>query len=278
MTEAMTGMQPQPEVDPAVGASTFDWKLWIYTNYDCNLSCSYCVAESSPRAERRGLSIATVRRIVDEAVALGFQRLFFTGGEPFILDDIYDMLAYAAVRAETIVLTNASLLRGARLDRLAALSHERLVVQVSLDGARPEHHDAYRGAGSWARTVEGIRLLLARGLSVRLATTETPANQAHIEELHAFRRALGIPDEAHFVRPLAKRGFATEGMMVAADSLMPEMTVTVDGVFWHPLASPSSTDMRVSSRIFPLAEAVAAIQQRLAAAPVQDKGKQKSVQ
>ena len=60
----------------------------------------------------RGLSVETVRRIVDEAVALGFQRLFFTGGEPFILDDIYEMLAYAAARAETIVLTNASLLRG----------------------------------------------------------------------------------------------------------------------------------------------------------------------
>ena len=41
------------------------------------------------------------------------------------------------------------------------------------------------------------------------------------------------------------------------------MTVTVDGVFWHPLASPSSTDMRVSARIFPLADAVASIQQRL---------------
>ena len=85
---------------------------------------------------------------------MGFQRLFFTGGEPFILDDIYDMLAYAAAQAETMVLTNASLLRGPRLDRLAALRRERLVVQVSFDGARPEHHDPYRGAGSWERTVE----------------------------------------------------------------------------------------------------------------------------
>ena len=121
MTEAATGMQPWPEVEPAVGASTFDWKLWIYTNYNCNLSCTYCVAESSPHAPRRGLSVETVCRIVDEAVALGFQRFFFTGGEPFILDDIYEMLAYAAARAETIVLTNASLFRGPRLDRLAAL-------------------------------------------------------------------------------------------------------------------------------------------------------------
>jgi MoaA/NifB/PqqE/SkfB family radical SAM enzyme len=211
-------------------------------------------------------------------VALGFQRLFFTGGEPFILDDIYEMLAYAAARADTIELTNASLLRGPRLDRLAALPRERLVVQVSLDGARPEHHDPYRGAGSWDRTVEGIRLLLARGLNVRLATTETPANRAHLEELYAFRRALNIPDEAHFVRPLARRGFAMEGMAVDAHSLAPEMTVTVDGVFWHPLASPSSTDMRVSPLIFPLADAVTAIQQRLAVLPAQDKGKQKSVQ
>jgi MoaA/NifB/PqqE/SkfB family radical SAM enzyme len=278
MTEVTTGAQTQPEVEPAASGSAFDWKLWIYTNYDCNLSCTYCVAESSPHAARRGLSVETVHRVVDEAVALGFQRLFFTGGEPFLLDDIYVMLAHAVAQAETTVLTNASLLRGSRLDRLAALPRERLVVQVSLDGARPEHHDPYRGVGSWERTVEGIRLLLARGLNVRLATTETPANRAHIEELQAFRRALGIPDEAHFVRPLARRGFAKEGLAVDADSLMPEMTVTVDGVFWHPLAAPSSTDMRVSPLIFPLADAVAVIQQRLAAVPAQDKGKQKSVQ
>ena len=33
-------------------APALQWKLWIYTNYDCNLRCSYCVAKSSPNAPR----------------------------------------------------------------------------------------------------------------------------------------------------------------------------------------------------------------------------------
>jgi MoaA/NifB/PqqE/SkfB family radical SAM enzyme len=194
---------------------------------------------------------------------MGFGHLFFTGGEPFLLDEIYDMLAYASARARTTVLTNAMLLRGRRLDRLAAGAGENLVVQVSLDGARPGHHDAYRGQGTWAKTVEGIRGLQEQGLHLRLSTTETPANTGHLEELYAFRRSLGIAESDHVVRPLARRGFAREGLDVGVDSLVPEVTVTADGVFWHPLASPSSTDMQVSSQIFPLAAALDCLQQQL---------------
>jgi MoaA/NifB/PqqE/SkfB family radical SAM enzyme len=242
---------------------TFAWKLWLYTNYDCNLSCSYCVAESSPQAPRRALGLETVRRLVDEAVALGFERVFLTGGEPFILDDIYDMLAYASARVPATVLTNALLLHGRRLERLVAVNNNNLVVQVSLDGARPEHHDAYRGEGTWARTVEAIRRIQERGLNLRLSSTETPANAGYLDQLHAFRRSLGIPDSDQVVRPLAHRGFAQEGLEVGVESLVPEITVTVDGVFWHPLASPSSGDMLVTSQIFPLAEAVACVRRQL---------------
>src|SRR4029453_3988920 len=134
------------------------WKLWIYTNYDCNLRCSYCVAKSSPNAPRRAIGPANVRRLVDEAVDLGFTDIFFTGGEPFILNDIYEMLAYASARVKTTVLTNAMLLRGKRLDKLCEIANNTFTVQVSLDGGQPEHHDAYRGKGSWAKTVEGIKL------------------------------------------------------------------------------------------------------------------------
>jgi len=113
-------------------------KLWIYTNYDCNLTCAYCSVESSPTAPRRALSLSTVQQLIDEALALNFSEVFFTGGEPFILDEIYAMLAYAATRVKTTVLTNAMLLKGSRLDRLRAIQHDNLIVQVSLDGARPD--------------------------------------------------------------------------------------------------------------------------------------------
>ncbi len=40
-------------------------KLWIYTNYDCNLRCCYCLAESAPGAPRRAIGLDAVRRLVD---------------------------------------------------------------------------------------------------------------------------------------------------------------------------------------------------------------------
>jgi MoaA/NifB/PqqE/SkfB family radical SAM enzyme len=221
------------------------------------------VAESSPKASRRELGLENVQRLVDEASELGFEKVFFTGGEPFILDDIYDMLAYSAARLETTVLTNAMLLRGKRLDRLCAVATDNLSVQVSLDGARPEIHDAYRGKGTWRKTVEGIQLLQRNGFRVCISTTETPANAAYLDELAALVRDLGIAGQDNFVRPLARRGFSTEGLEVSTDTLAPEVTVTANGVYWHPLVSPSDGDLLVTQQIFPLAEAVACIQGRL---------------
>jgi MoaA/NifB/PqqE/SkfB family radical SAM enzyme len=225
-------------------------KLWIYTNYDCNLKCAYCSVESSPTTPRRALNLATVQQLIDEAVALNFSEVFFTGGEPFILDEIYAMLAYASVRMKTTVLTNAMLLKGTRLDRLSAIKNDNLIVQVSLDGAQADQHDAYRGAGSFAKTIQGIRALQADGFRVRLATTETSANSAHLAEVCEFHRALGIPDEDHLIRPLAKRGFSPDGMEVGIATLTPELTVNVEGVFWHPISTAG--DMQISKQIFPL--------------------------
>src|SRR5258708_10603847 len=147
-------------------APAFLWKLWVYTNYDCNLRCRYCVAKSSPNAPRRAIGLTNVQRLIDESIRLGFVHAFFTGGEPFLLPDIYDMLAYASARVPTTVLTNAMLLHGARLAKLVAIANDRLTVQVSLDGGCAEDHDAYRGAGAWARSVDGIQRLQAEGFQV----------------------------------------------------------------------------------------------------------------
>lgn len=238
-------------------------KLWIYTNFDCNLKCSYCVAESTPTADRRALSVEDVQQIIDEAVALGFEKVFFTGGEPFILNEIYAMLDYAAQRMPTTVLTNAMLCKGKRLERLKEIANPKLSVQVSLDGGSSEAHDPYRGDGTWQKTVDGIHALLSNDFQVSISTTETKANSDRLDELHAFRRDLGIADDDHFVRPMAKRGFADEGVAVSVNTLVPEMTITAYGVYWHPLVSPSDSDMRVSEEVFPLAAAVQCIEQRM---------------
>ena len=232
----------------------FQWKLWVYSNYDCNLSCTYCLAQSSPSAPRRAIGLDTVRRLVDEAVEANFSCIYFTGGEPLILDDIYSMLSYAAQRLPTVLLTNAMLIKPKRLARLRAIANENLVIQVSLDGGSAGPHDAYRGAGTWALTVEGIQTLQANGFKVRLSTTQTSANATHLDEICDFHRSLGISEEDHFIRPLARRGSSTEGLEVGLDNLSPEITANIDGIYWHPLATEK--DMLVSQQLFPLSAAV----------------------
>ena len=238
-------------------------KLWIYTNYDCNLRCKYCLASSSPKASRRAIKVANIRKLVDEAEELGFDNLFFTGGEPFLLEDIYEILAYASERMQTSVLTNAMLLRGKRLEKLCAIQNDNLIAQVSLDGSRPEQHDPYRGAGSWEKTVEGIHNLQEYEFRIRLSTTQTPANTTHLTEICTFHQALGIPEDDHFIRPLAKRGFSQEGVEVCKETLVPEITVSQDGIYWHPMST--DPDMKVRSAIFPLEEAVSQVQAELEA-------------
>lgn len=253
-----------------------NWKLWIYTNYDCNLRCTYCCANSSPAAPRRAIGLERVRQLVEEATALSFEHVYFTGGEPFLLDEIYEILAYASARLPTTVLTNAMLFTQkapgtdkTRLDKLSEIANTNLTVQVSLDGARPEQHDPYRGAGTWEKTVEGIQLLKSRGFTVRLGTTETPANTGHMAELCEFHRSLNIPDEDHIIRPLAQRGFSADGIEVTRASVTPELTVNTEGFFWHPLSTDA--DMCVSDGLLSLAEAMERVQAQLAeaAAPPQ---------
>src|SRR6516162_11830464 len=67
-------------------------RLWLYTNFDCNLHCDYCCVRSSPRALRRELGLERVRRIVSEAKELEVGEIFVTGGEPFMLLDIGGIL------------------------------------------------------------------------------------------------------------------------------------------------------------------------------------------
>src|SRR5258708_13339438 len=131
------------------------------------------------------------------------------------------MLGYSSARVATTALTNAMLLRGARLDRLRAIANDNLIVQVSLDGGRPEDHDAYRGIGTWQKTVDGIKLLQAEGFRVRLGTTETPANSAHLDALCAFPRSLAIPDETHFIHPLTRPGYSKQGLKLTTSNLLP---------------------------------------------------------
>jgi len=243
-------------VIPLFGSTWLPSRLWLYTNFHCNLRCDYCAVASSPKAPPRTLAPHRFGELVDEAVTEGFTELYVTGGEPFLHPDIVELLERATSALPTVVLTNAMLLRGARLDGLAALAGRRLVVQTSLDGARPETHDQHRGAGSFARTVEGIRRLVELGLPPRVALTETAENSGEVAEVAALLDELGVPAANFAVRPLLLRGVSEHGLAIGEDSSIPELTVTADGLHWHPAGADLSTspDMHLAGPGTSLAE------------------------
>jgi len=230
-------------------------RLWLYTNFDCNLACDYCCVRSSPQADRRALGVDRISRLAGEAPEAGVAELLLTGGEPFLLYDLDQIVAACTAALPTTLLTNGMLFRGRRLDLLRRLPRDRLRLQVSLDSATPDRHDLHRGAGSWARALAGIRVALDEGFTVRVAATLVRADAAEEAELRDFLDALGIARGDQILRPVAKRGFATDGVLTSVDTLVPEVTVTADGVYWHPVGADDA-DQLVTRDLFPLRSAV----------------------
>ncbi|MEU3161022.1 radical SAM protein [Streptomyces griseoincarnatus] len=268
-TDALAGERP---VVPLFGTAYFPSRLWIYTNFHCNLACDYCAVASSPKAAPRTLPTDTFHALVDEAVQAGFTELYLTGGEPFLHPDIVALLDRASAQLPTVVMTNAMLLRGRRAADLADLADRKLTVQTSLDGATATTHDLHRGAGSWQRTLDGIRHLIDLGLPPRVALTETPDNTHEVPAVAELLAGLGLP-AAHFaVRPLLRRGFSDTGVEIGEDSSIPELTVTADGLHWHPAGADLTTspDMHLAPAGTPLARGQQLVTERFFTARLTD--------
>jgi pyruvate-formate lyase-activating enzyme len=239
-------------------------RLWMYTNFDCNLACDYCCVRSSPRAARRALGVDTVARLAREAVGAGVTELVLTGGEPFLLPDLDEVVAACTDQLPTTLLTNGMLFTGRRLERLRRMDRQRLALQISLDSATPDVHDEHRGRGSWQRAVAGIRLARAEGFRVRVAAT-LPAEQAgELDAFHAFLDDLGIARADQVIRALVHRGVAESGIELTVEGLIPEVTVTADGVYWHPVAADHD-DQLVTRQVFPLSAGIAEVRRRFVA-------------
>jgi uncharacterized Fe-S cluster-containing radical SAM superfamily protein len=231
-------------------------RLWLYTNFNCNLHCDYCCVRSSPAAPRRELGLARVQRIAREAPELGVKEIFVTGGEPFLLENIGEILVCCAAAAPTTVLTNGMLFAGRRAESLQALPRDRIVLQISLDSATPDLHDLHRGPGTWARAREGIQRARTQGFRVRLAATVSTDDEA--EQFRQFLDEEKIAAEDRVIRRVALRGSATEGVALSRADLVPEVTITAEGVYWHPVGAVDA-DLLVTRDIFPLSEAFAAV-------------------
>lgn len=255
------GPDPFAELTPDQIPGT---RLWMYTNFDCNLACDYCCVRSSPQAQRRALGADRVRQLAGEAVDAGVSELILTGGEPFLLPDLDDLVASCTAALPTTLLTNAMLFRGRRLQMLQRMDRDRVVLQISLDSPSPHLHDQHRGARSWERAVAGIRTAQAEGFRVRVAATLEPERFAELEQFRAFLDTLGITRNDQVIRALAHRGVADTGVELTVESLIPEVTITADGVYWHPVGADHN-DQLVTRELFPLRGAIDEVTRRFVA-------------
>lgn len=167
-------------------------ELWLQINNACNLSCTHCLVSSGPGGIP-GMDTDAIVATIDAAAALGVERVYITGGEPFLRKDIFDLAKHITEMhgCELIFLTNATLFSGRVRQQLDALARDKVKFQVSIDGARPQTNDAVRGAGTFVKALEGARILSGHGFDVSLTTVTTEENLDELPEIPGIVRAVG---------------------------------------------------------------------------------------
>jgi uncharacterized Fe-S cluster-containing radical SAM superfamily protein len=239
---------------PPVGS-----RLWLYTNFSCNLACSYCCTESSPQATPRLLPVSVAARAAEEHAGLGGTELLLTGGEPFLHPELGALVDACTRFLPVTILTNAMVFAsGSRRRTLEAMDREQVTMQVSLDSATAPGHDRNRGAGAFDRARAGIALLRELGFRVRIAATVEDDDPVGEASLHELLDADGIPQADRLIRRVARTGFASDGIDLTLDTLWPEPALAVDGAWWHPVAV-ADDDMVVSAAPLPVLTVMAVI-------------------
>lgn len=257
----MTVVATAGPIADAIAAGELPGRVWLYSNYHCNLACSYCLTESSPRSERRQLTPELMLGVAGEAAALGFTGLGVTGGEPMLLPWLPDTIASMAEHLPVVVLTNGTLFVGDRIKRARPLARDGVAVQISLDSHLSDVNDMARGPDNFAKVVEAVPQLIALGVRVRIATTTAgPLDDPALEPLKELVLSLGVAPEDHLVRPIVRRGRADErglGVAAVARDIPSELTITADGAYWGSFgptvrAGRLDTDLLITRTVLPL--------------------------
>jgi MoaA/NifB/PqqE/SkfB family radical SAM enzyme len=224
-------------VAEAVAEGRLPGRVWLYANYNCNLTCTYCLTESAPKVARRELGRTRMVDLAREAADIGFTDLGVTGGEPFLLSWLPDALAEMSHHLPVLVLTNGTLFTARRLRELGPILDRPVALQISLDRPDPDANDEMRGPANFRKVVDSVPKLVAKGIQVRIATTVESIDDTDLDRLCRLHRELGVPDDDHVIRPIVRRGRAVDhdlGVTAHQVDLPAELTITADGAFWSP--------------------------------------------
>ena len=159
----------------------------------CNLRCSYCYFFDNPAVDYHDLPTGEWLHFFDELGSLGVMDVSLAGGEPFMRKDLPALIeGVVHNRMRFSLLSNGGLID----DEIAAFiagTGRCDYVQVSVDGSRPEIHDAARGKNSFAGALRGIRTLQRHEVPVAVRVTIHRHNVHDLESTaHLLLDELGL--------------------------------------------------------------------------------------
>ena len=185
-------------------------ELWIHTNNSCNIACKHCLVNSSPK-EDPGPPTEVIQKWMAEAVQLGVERFYFTGGEPFYRKDIIDLIKEATLahKKELVIITNGMLLTNDLVKHLNKIPPDLLKIQISLDGAKSETNDAIRGKGSFEKAIVGLKNISCFEFEKTITTVVHPKNIPELTQMPQLAKELGV-GSMHLMWPHLRGRFEKE--------------------------------------------------------------------
>lgn len=159
----------------------------------CNLYCQHCYRESTAEEDvTQELSTLEGMQLIDSIKKAGFKLLIFSGGEPLLRADIYELITYAKKQGLIPAMgTNGTLLTKTVCENLAVAGLAGIA--ISVDSLNQEYHDNFRGkTGAYQATQLGIDNALLAGLRVQINLTLTENNQDQFEKMVNYYEHRGV--------------------------------------------------------------------------------------
>jgi radical SAM protein with 4Fe4S-binding SPASM domain len=207
----------------------------------CNLTCTHCFAGALPRKERP-LTLAEIEGLFASMARMGSFRLGLTGGEPLLRRDLFEIIDCAASYGLHPCITTNGLLITEEIAR--AFGRRKLVwLNVSLEGATAATNDRVRGAGTFDRIVEKLKLLAAHA-RFTLAFTIMRTNADEVAACAELAERVGASTAVF--RPLYPVGTASRHL----DELMPTFAQYHSAL--ATLAAHAGGDARIIDPFSPL--------------------------
>lgn len=170
--------------------------VWNLTR-TCNLKCAHCYTASEAKKYPDEVTTEQAKATLDDLAEFKVPAVLFSGGEPLVRPDLFELAAHARSRGLHVVLsTNGTLIDRAAAQKLKDLQFA--YVGISLDSAIPAIHDEFRGvAGAYERTMKGFRHCVDVGQKVGLRLTLTRHTAENLDQLFDLIEREGI-DRACF--------------------------------------------------------------------------------